>query len=111
MKKLLIAAVLPLACLAAAACVTPPGGGTFDRAAEGAVAGIELTEAATRLRCPRGILEQVGLSAARLAADAGLQRTLGERITPAYRLRIDAARVETDRVCALLLVPMPLSSG
>ncbi|HEX8585070.1 MAG TPA: hypothetical protein VF680_11735 [Allosphingosinicella sp.] len=93
MKKLLIAALLPLACLATA-CATIAQGASNAAL----VAGVEATEAAARARCPRSAVELGALRAARTGFDVVYR----SRLLPSESARVDEARRVTNDVCGLI---------
>jgi hypothetical protein len=109
MKKLLIAAALPLALLTSA-CADfgerpsdlPPASPPAASSSLVLVAGVEATEAATRARCPRGAIEEIVVAAARTAFDI-LYRS---RLSAGEADRVDEARRMTDEVCGLVAVPV-----
>jgi hypothetical protein len=97
MKKMLLAAAMPLALLAAG-CATVTDGPSSAML----VAGVEATEAATRSRCPRSALELSAL----LGARTGFDIIYRARLSPADVVRVDDARALTDAVCGLVSAPI-----
>lgn len=91
MKKLLMAAALPLALASGCA------GSGAD------VALVVGVETATRFRCPNGVLETVAL----LGLRAGHDAALAARLSDEQRRSIAAARAETDAVCGIGAAPEP----
>lgn len=97
MKKLLTAAALPLACLAASACQTIPR----DTGTEAAVTAAAAAEMGAGMRCPRNVIELAVLVGARI----GFDQTMGGRLTEAQRTRLDDARAATDLACGIGRAP------
>ena len=91
-KKLLLAAALPLACLASACATMPSPSGNAVL-----VLGVEAAEAGTRLRCPRSAVELAALRGVRI----GFDLAYGSQLSASEQDRVGLARRLTDAVCGL----------
>jgi hypothetical protein len=89
MNKLLIAALLPLACLASACVNMSPA------QVSGAVIGAIATETAAAQRCPRNNTERAVLASGRVVFDI----QVGPFLSPFQRDAVDQARIRTDLAC------------
>lgn len=95
MTRKLLAALLSLACCAAASCATT---GRDTAGSEGPVLAAEASEQAVRASCPRNMVELALLTGIRLGFDAASQG----RLSGGQSRRVAAARAATNQACGLI---------